>query len=94
MQLDFFMLICNNNTIKKTFEETKMARRKQRSFLDGLDDFMIVTLLCCAIAGVLLLAFFFFKALLLSPYAVIDLTLLIGAFICFIIMLIVSVLSH
>lgn len=70
-----------------------MTRRKQ-SFLDGLDDFMIGTLVCCAIVGASLLAFFFFKAVLSSPYAVIELTLLVGALFCFVIMLVVSIFSR
>lgn len=68
--------------------------RKQRSFLDGIDDFMLGTLVCSAIAGVSLLAFFFFKALLLSPYAVIVLTLFAGALFCLVIMLVVSIFSR
>lgn len=67
-----------------------MARRKQ-SFFDDLDGLMLGTLVCCAIAGASLLAFFFFKALLSSPYAVIELTLLAGALF---IMLVVSIFSR
>lgn len=71
-----------------------MTRRKHSSFLDGLDGFMIGTLLCLAVTGACLLAFFFFKAVVSSPYAVIDLTLLVGALFCFIVMLVVSIFSR
>lgn len=71
-----------------------MTRRKQRALLDGLDDFMLGTLVCSAVVGISLLAFFFFKAVVTSPYAVITLTLLAGAFLCFGIILVVSIFSR